>query len=96
SLRSLIVNDETGTMVSVEALKIMNACLIEHLKQVEDFRTTDGRRHSLWLVLLFVIMGTMSGYVGYRAWGDESSTESSSISHFIWNTKTWCSFIFND
>ncbi|NES24814.1 MAG: hypothetical protein F6K41_39380, partial [Symploca sp. SIO3E6] len=42
SLRSLIVNDETGTMVSVEALKIMNACLIEHLKQVEDFRTTDG------------------------------------------------------
>lgn len=22
------------------------------------------------LVLLFVIMGTMSGYVGYRAWGD--------------------------
>ncbi|NEO64970.1 MAG: ISAs1 family transposase [Moorea sp. SIO4G2] len=48
----------------------MNASLIEHLRQVEDFRTTDGRRHPLWLVLLFVIMGTMSGYVGYRAWGD--------------------------
>ncbi len=48
----------------------MSANLIEHLRQVKDFRTTDGRRHPLWLVLLFVIMGTMSGYVGYRAWGD--------------------------
>lgn len=48
----------------------MGANLIEQLRQVEDFRTLDGRRHPLWLVLLFVIMGTMSGYVGYRAWGD--------------------------
>nr|WP_026736524.1 ISAs1 family transposase [Fischerella sp. PCC 9605] len=48
----------------------MGANLIEELRQVEDFRTTDGRRHPLWLVLLFVIMGTMSGYVGYRGWGD--------------------------
>ena len=48
----------------------MGTSLIEHLRQVEDFRTTDGRRHPLWLILLFVIMGTMSGYVGYRAWGD--------------------------
>ncbi|MBN3907615.1 MAG: transposase family protein [Nostoc sp. NMS1] len=48
----------------------MGANLIEQLKQVEDFRTKDGRRHPLWLVLLFVIMGTMNGYVGYRGWGD--------------------------
>ncbi|MEI2581243.1 ISAs1 family transposase [Scytonema sp. PRP1] len=48
----------------------MDANLIEQLRLVEDFRTTDGRRHPLWLVLLFVIMGTMSGYIGYRAWGD--------------------------
>ncbi|MEJ6484359.1 ISAs1 family transposase [Nostoc punctiforme UO1] len=44
--------------------------LIDQLKQVEDFRTKDGRRHPLWLVLLFVTMGTMNGYVGYRGWGD--------------------------
>jgi hypothetical protein len=44
--------------------------LIEQLRQVEGFSTKDGRRHRLWLVLLFVIMGTMNGYVGYRAWGD--------------------------
>jgi DDE_Tnp_1-associated len=48
----------------------MGANLIEQLRQVKDFRTKDGQRHKLWLVLLFVIMGTMSGYVGYRAWGD--------------------------
>jgi hypothetical protein len=34
------------------------------------FRTKDGRRHPRWLVLLFVIIGTMNGYVGYRGWGD--------------------------
>jgi len=48
----------------------MDANLIEQLRQVKDFRTLDGQRHQLWLALLFVIMGTMSGYVGYRAWGD--------------------------
>ncbi len=48
----------------------MGANLIEQLRKVEDYRTTDGRRHQLWLVLLFVIMGTMSGCIGYRAWGD--------------------------
>lgn len=48
----------------------MGANLIEHLRQIKDFRVKDGQRHQLWLVLLFVIMGTLSGYVGYRAWGD--------------------------
>ncbi len=45
----------------------MGANLIEHLRLVEDFRTKDGRRHRLCLVLLFVVMGTMNGYVGYYA-----------------------------
>ena len=44
--------------------------LIEELKKIPDFRTKEGRRHPLWLVLLIVIMGTMSGYLGYRALGD--------------------------
>lgn len=44
--------------------------LIEALKNIKDFRRKDGRRHEIWLVLLIVIMGTMSGYLGYRALGD--------------------------
>ncbi|NEP46674.1 MAG: ISAs1 family transposase, partial [Okeania sp. SIO2H7] len=34
------------------------------------FRTPEGRRHSLSLTLLLVIMGIMSGYYSYRALGD--------------------------
>jgi hypothetical protein len=36
----------------------MGENLLEYLKQVEDFRTKDGQRHQLWLVLLFIIMAT--------------------------------------
>jgi DDE_Tnp_1-associated len=48
----------------------MTASLIEELKKVRDFRTRKGQRHPLWLVLLLVIMGTMSGCCGYRSLGD--------------------------
>ncbi|WP_413162228.1 ISAs1 family transposase [Capilliphycus salinus ALCB114379] len=44
--------------------------LIEALKKIKDFRRSQGRRHPLWLVLLIVILGTMQGYLGYRALGD--------------------------
>ncbi|MBC7824590.1 MAG: hypothetical protein H7126_12100 [Candidatus Parcubacteria bacterium] len=42
--------------------------LIEHLKQIPDFRTQP--RYLLWTVLLLVIMGIMSDCFGYRALGD--------------------------
>ena len=42
--------------------------LIELLKKVKDFRRPQGQRHPLWLILLLVILGTMMGYMGYRAW----------------------------
>ena len=48
----------------------MTVSLIEELKKVRDFRTRQGQRHPLWLVLLLVIMGTMSGCLGYRGLGD--------------------------
>lgn len=48
----------------------MKAGIVEELQKIRDFRTSKGRRHPLWLVLLLVIMGTMSGYLGYRALGD--------------------------
>ena len=45
----------------------MGANLIESLSQVKDFRAARGQRYPLWLVLLLVIMGTMSGCRGYGA-----------------------------
>ena len=39
--------------------------LVTHLKQIPDFRTQP--RYPLWVILLLVIMGTMSGCQGYRA-----------------------------
>lgn len=43
--------------------------LIEDLKKVKDFRKNRGKRHPLWVVLLVVILGMMSGHQGYREIG---------------------------
>lgn len=43
--------------------------LIDYLKLIPDPRSQQGNRHPLWLVLLIVIMGAMSGYWGYRQLG---------------------------
>jgi hypothetical protein len=43
--------------------------LIDHLKQIPDQRVPNGRRHPLWLILLLMILGIMSGYWGYRGLG---------------------------
>ena len=45
----------------------MGANLIARLSQVKDFRKARGQRYPLWLVLLLVIMGTISGCTGYGA-----------------------------
>lgn len=42
--------------------------LITHLKQIPDFRSQP--HYPLWVILLLVIMGTMSGCQGYRALED--------------------------
>jgi hypothetical protein len=39
--------------------------LIHHLQQVYDYRTKP--LYPLWVVMLLVIMGIMSGCTGYRA-----------------------------
>lgn len=40
--------------------------LIEELKQIPDYRKGKGKRHSLWLILMLVLLGTLCGYRGYR------------------------------
>ena len=47
----------------------MEKSLIDYLKQIPDPRDPHGLRHPLWLVLLLIIMGIMSGYWGYRQLG---------------------------
>jgi DDE_Tnp_1-associated len=51
--------------------------LIEHLQQIPDFRTQP--RYPLWVILLLVIMGTMSGAQGYRALEDFVQRHQSSL-----------------
>lgn len=40
--------------------------LIEAMQTIPDHRRGAGRRYPLWIFLLLVILGTMSGYRGYR------------------------------
>ncbi len=49
--------------------KDLEKSLIEYLKQIPDEREAGGRRHPLWLILLIMILGIMSGYWGYRGLG---------------------------
>ena len=48
---------------------MMEKSLIDYLKEIPDHRSPHGLRHPLWLVLLIIIMGMMSGYWGYRQLG---------------------------
>ena len=47
-----------------------SATLTDLLCQVKDKRRRQGTRHSLPDILLVVILGTISGYYGYRALED--------------------------
>ena len=48
----------------------MNKGIIEYLEELPDTRRAAGQRHDQTFVLLLLLMGTMSGYHGYRAIGD--------------------------
>src|SRR4028118_441275 len=48
----------------------MAANLIQSLQEIRDFRASQGKRYPLWLILLLVVMGTISGCRGYQALED--------------------------
>jgi hypothetical protein len=48
----------------------MRASLIQSLQNIRDFRAAAGRRYPLWLILLLVIMGTISGCRSYYSLED--------------------------
>ena len=53
--------------------------LIQVLKKVKDFRYERGQRHPLWFILLIVILGLMTGHLGYRALGDFAKRHQKSL-----------------
>ena len=44
--------------------------IVEYLRVIPDKRRGAGQRHDQTFILLIVLMGTMSGYRGYRGMGD--------------------------
>jgi hypothetical protein len=55
--------------------------LIEHLKQVRDFRTQP--RYELWVILLLIIMGVLSGCTSYRALEEFVGRHQASLLEFL-------------
>jgi hypothetical protein len=49
--------------------KERDSSLINYLKQIPDEGNAGERRHPLWLILLLMILGIMSGYWRYRGLG---------------------------
>ncbi len=40
--------------------------LIDELKAIPDFRSSQGQSHPLWVLLLLIVLGMLAGYHGYR------------------------------
>jgi len=57
--------------------------LIEQLQQIPDYRKGKGKRHSLWLVLMLILLGTMCGYRGYRPLADFSQQHWSTLCEIL-------------
>ncbi len=58
--------------------------LIQSLQEIKDFRTSRGRRYPLWLILLLVIMGTISGCRSYYALEDFGVRHYGAVSEKTW------------
>ena len=56
---------------------------IEAIKQIPDYRKSKGKRHQLWVVLMLILLGTMSGYRGYRPLADFSRENWSTLCHLL-------------
>ena len=66
----------------------MGANLITSLQEIRDFRASQGRRYPLWLILLLVIMGTISGCRSYYALEDFGTRHYQAVSEKLGLTVT--------
>ncbi len=73
----------------------MDKSLIDYLKQIPDSRNPHGCRHPLWLVLLIIIMGMMSGYWGYRQLGRFVERHRRALIQLLEIPQEASSFLFN-
>ncbi|WP_353736864.1 transposase family protein [Moorena sp. SIO2C4] len=69
---------------------------MDYLKQIPDHRDPHGLRHPLWLVLLIIIMGMMSGYWGYRQLGRFVERHRRELINRLQIHACSCSFLFSD
>ena len=66
----------------------MGANLIQSLQEIRDFRAAQGRRYPLWLILLLVVMGTISGCRSYYALEDFGARHYEAVSKKLGLTVT--------
>src|SRR4028118_1409117 len=66
----------------------MTLNLIQSLQKIKDFRTSRGRRYPLWLILLLVVMGTISGCRSYYALEDFGARHYEAVSEQLGLTTT--------
>ena len=53
-------------MLSGYSIAHVAMTLIEALQTVPDYRQARGKRHPLWIILVFIVMGNLAGYLGNR------------------------------
>jgi len=68
--------------------KMTNMNIIEQLQAIDDYRHLKGRRHQLWLVLLLILLGPMTGYWGYRPLADFTQDTSRELDRTV--RSWWC------
>jgi hypothetical protein len=66
----------------------MGANLIQSLQEIRDFRAAQGRRYPLWLILLLIVMGTISGCRSYYALEDFGTRHYGAVSEKLGLTVT--------
>jgi len=64
-----------------------SASLIELLCQIKDNRRKQGTRHEISDILIIVIIGTMSGYLGYRGLEDFCNRYKDELEDVLGNPK---------
>jgi hypothetical protein len=67
----------------MDAELILNSQMVKGLQSIRDYRSKRGRRYPLWVMLLVIILGVMSGAQGYKALEDFGIRHYQSLCQFL-------------